>query len=123
MSQPESAQADTRPNAARQALLEAELRRYLPLLREQYQAERVVLFGSLASGEVGEWSDIDLVIIKETDRRFLDRAKDVLTLLDPLVGVDVLVYTPGEFAQLAQDRPFVRREICDKGHVLYEREY
>jgi predicted nucleotidyltransferase len=43
----------------RRALLEAELQRYLPLLREHYQPERVMLFGSLAAGETGEWSDID----------------------------------------------------------------
>jgi hypothetical protein len=34
----------------------------------------------------------------------------------------VLVYTPTEFEQLSQERPFVRREIVAKGKVIYERD-
>lgn len=105
----------------RRAVLEAELARYVQLLREQYAPQRILLFGSLISGEVKEWSDIDLVIIKETERQFLDRTREVLQLLRPQVGVDILVYTPDEFDQLVQQRAFVRDEIVGKGKVLYER--
>lgn len=108
-------------NVARQALLEKELARYVRLLREYYAPERIILFGSLVAGEIETWSDIDLLIVKETERKFLDRAREVLTLLRPRVGVDILVYTPEEFAQLAQRRAFVRDEIVGKGKVLYER--
>lgn len=107
--------------SSRQALLDAELKRYLRLLREEYDPDRILLFGSLASGETDDWSDIDLVIVKETDSRFLDRTREVMQLLQPRVGVDILVYTPAEFAQLAQQRAFVREEIVAKGKVLYER--
>jgi predicted nucleotidyltransferase len=106
---------------SRQALLQAELTRFLPLLLEHYHPERVLLFGSLAHGNTGDWSDIDLVIVKETEKHFLDRTKDVMQLLKPRVGVDILVYTPAEFAQLSQERAFVRDEIMGKGKVLYER--
>lgn len=105
----------------RRAVLEAELARYVQLLREQYAPQRILLFGSLTSGEVKEWSDIDLVIVKETERKFLDRTREVLQLLRPQVGVDILVYTPDEFDQMAQQRAFVRDEIVGKGKVLYER--
>lgn len=106
----------------RRALLQSELQRYVKLLQEIYQPERILLFGSLASGAVQEWSDIDLVIIKETDRRFLDRTREVMELLRPRVGIDVFVYTPQEFARLLNERVFVREEIEAKGKVLYERE-
>jgi predicted nucleotidyltransferase len=106
---------------ARQALLEAELKRFLPLLLEHYQPECVLLFGSLAQGNTSDWSDIDLVIVKQTEKRFLDRTKDVMRLLGPRVGVDILVYTPAEFATLARERAFVRDEIAGKAKVLYER--
>ena len=82
----------------RRALLEAELKRYVERLREAYDPERILLFGSLASNNVEEWSDIDLVIIKQTKSRFLDRIREVMQLLRPQVGVDILVYTPDEFA-------------------------
>lgn len=106
----------------RRALLESELARYIRILHEEYAPQRVLLFGSMVSGEVEEWSDIDLVIIKETEQKFLDRTREVMALLQPRVGVDILVYTPQEFEQLQRERAFVREEIVTKGKVLYERE-
>jgi hypothetical protein len=44
----------------------------------------------MAGDETGEWSDLDLVIVKETKQRFLDRTKEVMQLLRPRVGVDIL---------------------------------
>jgi len=105
----------------RRTLLEAELERWVRLLIENYNPQRILLFGSLATGAVDEWSDVDLVIVKETPLRFLDRIREVLELLHPRVGVDVLVYTPEEFDRLTQERGFVRQEILEKGQLLYER--
>ena len=70
---------------------------------------------------MAEWSDVDLVIVQETDLPFLKRIQSVLRLLRPKVGLDVLVYTPKEYAILAQERSFVHDEIVVKGTVLYER--
>ncbi len=38
-----------------------------------YQTERIYIFGSLARGEADELSDVDLVIIKQTDKSLWDR--------------------------------------------------
>ncbi|WP_421658964.1 nucleotidyltransferase domain-containing protein [Leptothermofonsia sp. ETS-13] len=103
----------------RQQLLEAEIHRYVKVLCEDYNPESIWVFGSMATGAMHEWSDIDLAIVKETNQRFLDRTKEVLRLLQPRVGLDVLVYTHDEFDQLCQDRAFVRDEIVDKGRILY----
>lgn len=105
----------------RRALLEAELNRYLTLLTKHYHPQKILLFGSMAIDQIGEWSDLDLVIIKDTEKRFLDRTKEVIQLLQPRIGADILVYTPEEFARLSQERAFVRDEIVRKGKVLYER--
>lgn len=104
----------------RQQLLLAELNRYVRLLKEFYKPQFILLFGSMSTDKIHEWSDIDLVIIKETSQRFLDRTKEVIQLLQPRVVLDVLVYTPSEFDQLCQNRAFVRDEILGKGKVLYE---
>ena len=104
----------------RQQLLLSELNRYVSLLENFYRPQSILLFGSMVSETTHEWSDIDLVIIKKTSNRFLDRAKEVIQLLQPRVGLDVLVYTPNEFEQLCQERAFVRDEILGKGKILYE---
>ena len=105
-----------------QQRLQTELDRYLALLLEHVAPEKVILFGSLARNEVKAWSDIDLVVVGQTEDRFLDRTKEMLRLLRPRVGLDVLVYTPEEFERLSLERAFVRREIVGKGKVIYERD-
>jgi predicted nucleotidyltransferase len=104
----------------RHELLKTELNRCLALLIDRYKAQKVLLFGSMIGDETGEWSDLDLVIIKETNQRFLDRTKEVMQLLQLRVGADILVYTPAEFERLSRERAFVRDEIVGKGQVLYE---
>jgi predicted nucleotidyltransferase len=106
---------------ARRELLERELDRWLPLLIAHEQPDKIILFGSYCADETSAWSDLDMVIVKETDAPFLDRTRQVLALLRPRVGVDVLVYTPAEFEQLSQERAFLREEIVAKGKVIYER--
>jgi predicted nucleotidyltransferase len=106
---------------ARRVSLERELARWLPLLIAHERPEKIILFGSYCTGQVKEWSDLDLVIVKETQAPFLDRTRQVLALLKPRVGVDVLVYTPDEFERLSRERAFVRQEIVGKGRVIYER--
>ena len=105
----------------RRAMLDKELQRWLPLLVESLAPVRIILFGSMNRGQVTEWSDIDLVVIQDTKLPFLKRIQQVLRLLHPKVGLDILVYTPEEYATLVQDRKFVRDEIATKGKVLYER--
>lgn len=105
----------------RKTRLQEELDRILPIIRSQYEPERIVLFGSLATDTVGPWSDLDLAIIKRTDKRFLDRTLDVFNLVGAGLATDFLVYTPEEFAVMARDNDFVREEIIHKGKVVYEK--
>ena len=106
---------------ARKKLLDQELARYVRLLKEHGAPEKVILFGTLAGGQVHEWSDIDLVVVEKTKLPFFQRLRKVRKLLRPKVGIDVMVYTPEEFDQLCADRSFFREEIVAKGEVIYER--
>lgn len=100
--------------------LAKEPKRYVPVLVAHYDPERIILFGSLASGQARLWSDVDLVVVADTDKRFLDRTKEALLLLRPEVGLDVLIYSPEEFEHLCRERPFFQQEIL-KGKIVYER--
>ncbi len=94
----------------------------LEKLINEYHSEKIILFGSLVSGNVSEWSDINLAIIKETSQSFVDRSVETALLCLVPVGVDYLVYTPKEFSQLIRDKnPFVIEEIVNKGKILYQR--
>jgi len=101
--------------------LNSELDRWVEVLKAGYDPEMILLFGSLVHGRIKRWSDIDLVIIKKTQKPFLERIKDVLLILKPRVGVDILVYTPEEFSDMCANRIFFKKEIVNKGVKIYEK--
>ncbi len=84
-------------------------------------ARQAMLFGSYARGDADDHSDVDVVIIKETKRPFLDRYEEfqgLAWLLDK--GMDVLVYTPAELtAMKEQGNPFIAK-VMEDGVVIYE---
>jgi len=94
----------------------------LAKLLTSYAPQKVILFGSYAYGTPRQDSDIDLLIIKETSERFLDRWVTVRRILsDPerTVPLETLVLTPQEVERrLAIGDQFLA-EILDKGEVLY----
>ena len=88
----------------------------------QYAPRRVILFGSYAYGQPSPYSDIDLLIIKDTDKRPIDRWMEVKRLLrDPrrTISISPLVYTPGELEWRLAIKDFFIQEVLDKGEVLY----
>ncbi len=102
--------------------LEQELHRMSAILIREYEPEKLILFGSVAQGNIHKWSDLDLVVIKKTEKPLLERTEEVLRLVRPKVGLDVLVYTPAELDSLVDERRvFVLDEIIYKGAVAYER--
>jgi len=59
--------------------------------------------GSYARQQAEAWSDIDLLIVYETEMPFVERPRIFDELRDFGVPFDILVYTPNEFASLEQD--------------------
>ncbi|MBC7218327.1 MAG: nucleotidyltransferase domain-containing protein [Candidatus Caldatribacterium sp.] len=105
----------------RRTLLEEELSRIVTLLIEKYQPEKIVLFGSLARGHVHEWSDIDLLIIKETEKRPIERILEVVRLVRPRVGIDLFVYSPSEIETMLEEKISFVHDIMKTGKILYEK--
>ena len=91
-------------------------------LVDVYDPERIILFGSHATGGTRKGSDIDLLVVKETDQRPIDRRVEVERLLsDRQLPLDLLVYTPRELRDLyAAGSPFIE-EVIESGRVLYMR--
>ncbi len=102
----------------RKEVLEKELERILPLLI-RFGAQKIILFGSLRAGKVHRSSDIDLLIVKHSNQRFLDRLDAVYRAIKPNCGIDLFVYTPEEFEEMSVTNAFVRRAVIE-GRVLYE---
>lgn len=87
-----------------------------------YSPQRVILFGSYAYGASHPDSDIDLLIIKETSERFIDRWVTVRRILsdpDRMLPIDTLVLTPEEVSRRLEVGDQFVAEILEKGEVLY----
>jgi predicted nucleotidyltransferase len=61
------------------------------------------IFGSYGTSEFGPDSDVDIMLVAETDKTFTERALDYPDLYDLAAALDLLVYTPEEFATLTED--------------------
>lgn len=97
------------------------LRAAKKIVRE-YQPKKIILFGSYAYGEPTEDSDVDLLIIKDTDKRPIDRWIEVKRLLRDTsrsLPVSPLVYTEKEIEERNAIKDFFIEEIFEKGEVLY----
>jgi len=106
-------------SVARQTVLQMELERILSILRDGYAPQAVYVFGSAAAGRVEEDSDLDVLIVKQTEARWLDRIKEVLLLTRPRTAVDFLVLTPDEWRRAREEDPFFREEVYQKGRRVY----
>ena len=88
-----------------------------------YQPQRILVFGSWARGEEDELSDLDVVVIKETTSSFFDRLRQAGRLLPgDLGGVDILVYTPDEFAMMQSQGNAFAEMITEEALLVYDRE-
>lgn len=90
-------------------------------IKRTYNPEKIILFGSYAYGNPNKESDIDLLIIKDTDGRPIDRRIHVRRLvgLKEPVAFSPIVLLPSEVDYLCKiGDPFIK-EILEKGKVLY----
>lgn len=98
------------------------IRDILDRIVSSYSPRKIILFGSFAYGSPDEDSDIDLLIIKDTDKRPIERWMEVKRLLRDRsrnVSVSPLVYTTREIEERLAIKDFFIEEVLERGKVLY----
>ena len=84
--------------------------------------EKIILFGSFAYGKPTPDSDVDLLVIMNSDLSAHARSVQVSEILNPRpFPVDIIVRTPAEVDERLRLGDCFFREIVRKGKVLYER--
>lgn len=86
----------------------------------EFNAERVILFGSYARGAVTDDSDVDLLVIVSFEGRNVDKSVEIRMKLRPQFPMDLLVRTPENVRQRIEMGDGFMREIVEEGKVLYE---
>ncbi len=94
------------------------------------QVFKIILFGSLATDTVTEDSDIDLVIITDSNKLFENfeerlrekiKFRNLILDLSKTTPIDLLVFTRAEFEYLSEQQPSFINEIKINGRILYEK--
>jgi|SRR3989344_7265845 len=92
---------------------------------QKYKPQKIILYGSFARGDFNKNSDIDMLIIKKSNKPRMERASDVYRLiwdLDRTLPFEPLVFTPEELKQrLRLGDPFFLT-ILKEGKVLHGKE-
>ena len=91
-------------------------------IAQETGAVKIILFGSYALGEATSDSDVDLLVIMETNLPPAERRISISRLLRPRpFPVDILVYTPSEIQQrITEGDPFIK-QLLEEGVTLYAR--
>ena len=103
-----------------------DLKKLVDFIASEYKPERIILFGSYGTDGERKSSDIDLLIIKKTHKRFVDRVVELMRLIRSRFGVEYpvepLVYTPEEWREAKKINTIFIRTVLSKGTVLYGKE-
>ncbi|MCX7839976.1 MAG: nucleotidyltransferase domain-containing protein [Anaerolineae bacterium] len=92
---------------------------------QQFNPEKVILFGSYAYGKPNIDSDVDLLVVMESDERPARRTARVLgAILDvKTFPMDLLVRTPQELEHRLAIGDLFMQEVIERGKVLYARRF
>jgi uncharacterized protein len=87
---------------------------------QQFHPQKVILFGSYAYGQPTEDSDVDLLVVMDTDESPLHVAAKIAAAIEHPFPLDIVVRTPGEFASAVHRQGVFATGVATKGITLYE---
>jgi len=88
-----------------------EAERVIEMAKQKIDSSLIIVFGSVANRTAGDDSDLDMIVVKESDENsFICGAKARLALKDSNIPIDIIVYTQEEF----------KKELSNKYSLAYE---
>ena len=104
--------------AARKTMLDQAAAELVSVARSVGGVVAVYAFGSYALDKVGPDSDLDPLIVRETDLPRINREDDIRAALRSVCGFDLLVIRPDEFRDKLPANS-VGRRILSEAKLLY----
>lgn len=102
--------------------IEVSLKEAVRRIIEKFNPEKIILFGSYAYGQPTADSDMDLMVIMNTEEKPHKRAVPLRKALKGIgIPKDIIVKTPEEFDRFKNIVGTVIYPAAHKGKVLYER--
>ena len=104
-------------------VIEQKIKEITDKIVREYQPEKIILFGSWAWGTPHENSDVDMFIIKESEKKRWEREYDLRMKLigNKFPPMDLLIYTPEEMERRIRIEDFFIQNILKNGKLVYAR--
>jgi len=97
----------------------AEAERVIEMAKRKIDSDLMIVFGSVVSGTADEDSDLDIIIVKDSDENsFILGAKARLALEDSDIPIDIIVYTPEEFKKDLSNKYSLAHEAMTTGRIV-----
>lgn len=110
------------PQVPGHRLPDATVEEILQAIAEAFRPLQIVVFGSYAQGHPTPESDLDLLVVMDTDLPRHRRAVPLRLLFHPApCSMDILVYTPEEVERWKGTVNHVVTEAYASGRIAYER--
>lgn len=104
-------------------ITQRQIETYAEEVARKFRPLKIVLFGSYASGNPTEDSDVDLLVVMPRDSsgvRNRDKAIAIDTAIPAAFPVDLLVRNPDDIAWRLEEGDCFLQDVFSKGRVLYE---
>lgn len=96
--------------------------RVTAVIRDQFRPEKIVLFGSAATGSLRSGSDLDILVVMRSELPPFQSATRIRPALRPSpCPMDILVFTPEEIARWNGVPGHIVTEAFTTGRVVYDR--
>jgi predicted nucleotidyltransferase len=101
---------------------EQEIEKVATRLGKEINASQVILFGSYARGQASENSDVDLMVVAESNLPRFKRSRELYKLFRPYpFGMDLVVYTPEEIERGKKSPISFVSRVLREGKTVYVR--
>lgn len=89
----------------------------------RFNPDKIILFGSYATGTPTNESDLDLLIVQDTDLPRHRRSFDIQKfLVGSMIPMDILVYTNEEYEKEKNEKFSFLNSAIKTSKILYERQ-
>lgn len=100
----------------------AEIRNLSRRIAEAYNPDRIILFGSYATGRPSDASDIDLLVVMSFKGKPARKACEIMARVGTTLPVDILVRSPLQVRRRLAWNDFFIADIINNGKTLHEAE-
>ena len=96
-----------------------DIQKFAAEMAREFLPEKVILFGSYATGTAGPESDVDLLVVMPGDVSGARIAADIITRLKPTLPIELVVRSSRQITERLALNDFFLRDIMTSGKELY----